>query len=66
MTVRSVTLEVRTLSQNFFQDQLAAEDSRPPVLDVGTVVSVGDGIAHACTGVKHVSLVSYLSSQTGL
>ena len=41
------------VSYSIFQDQLAAEDSRQPVLDVGTVVSIGDGIAHACTAVKH-------------
>ena len=64
MAVRSVTLEVRTWLQYFFQDQLAVEDSSPPVLGVGTVVSVGDGTAHASTGVKHVSLVSYVSPQT--
>jgi F0F1-type ATP synthase alpha subunit len=31
--------------QNFFQAQLETAETRSPVLDVGTVVSIGDGIA---------------------
>ena len=36
---------VRSKLQTFFQDQLSSDGDAQTVLDVGTVVSIGDGIA---------------------
>jgi hypothetical protein len=49
---------VRSRLQNFFDEQLATKNFAQSVLDVGTVVSIGDGIAPEYMDVKHASLVN--------
>ena len=54
--------------QNFFQAQLEATDSRAPVLDVGTVVSIGDGIArvYGCEACLAGELLEFADGSLGL
>ena len=54
--------------QNFFQAQLESAESRSPVLDVGTVVSIGDGIArvYGCEACLAGELLEFADGSLGL
>ena len=60
--------EVRSRLQNFFQAQLESAESRSPVLDVGTVVSIGDGIArvYGCEACLAGELLEFADGSLGL
>jgi F-type H+-transporting ATPase subunit alpha len=54
--------------QNFFQAQLETAETRSPVLDVGTVVSIGDGIArvYGCEACLAGELLEFADGSLGL
>jgi hypothetical protein len=60
--------EVRSRLQNFFQAQLETAETRSPVLDVGTVVSIGDGIArvYGCEACLAGELLEFADGSLGL
>jgi F0F1-type ATP synthase alpha subunit len=59
---------VRSRLQNFFQEQLASDNNEQPVLDVGTVVSIGDGIArvYGCEACLAGELLEFSDGSLGL